>query len=144
MKVCHVIEAHLKNICVFVQGTSCNLLIMEMYPLRLKNTYFSIQSPLKSAHVANLYNVATKTGYYCWPICILYMQTTNEGSARCITVKRGSIKNLGSTFIRPCRPIVRQWQTKRLKCCVGMLSNCHYLVCKKTNSSCRTKLLKVM
>ena len=68
VKVSRVMEAYLKNI---VKWTSCNLLSLNYTLFKLRETYFSIQSPLKSASVVN--NILPKL-LKNLNVCILYVK----------------------------------------------------------------------
>ena len=60
-----------KEYCMIVKGTSCNLLSLKYTLFKLRETYFSIQSPLKSAPVVN--NILPKL-LKNLNVCILYMK----------------------------------------------------------------------
>ena len=109
-----------KEYCMIVKGTSCNLLSLKYTLFKLRETYFSIQSPLKSAPVVN--NILPKLLKKSKCMYFIY-EKTFEGSARYCYRVAVHYQNLSDPFIHPCRPTIPPRHSKLLKCYWGMLSN---------------------
>ena len=55
-----------ETVCLCVNRSSRNIIIIEIYPVKATLRPISQKSPLKSAPLANPYKVATNSGYYCF------------------------------------------------------------------------------